>query len=157
MTFDQLRIEIRVLLWEYRIKILIGAVALLAVVFGIAKMLQIEAARVAAFTPEYKASISEGEQILDSAKRGDFIVTRGGILLRVEEAGRNDPALENIMIKVFPRLVHCATGRHGPMVRDDTTLSRVIGRIPAVSGKPDAEAQAKCKDQGSIGLYQHGS
>ena len=43
------------------------------------------------------------------------------------------------------------------MVRDDTTLSRVIGRIPAVSGKPDAEAQAKCKDQGSIGLYQHGS
>lgn len=154
MTFDQLRIEIRVLLWEYRIKILIGAVLLTGALYVFGVLQKHEAARVAAFTPEYKAAIVEGEKILDSAKVGDFLTTSGGVLLEVREIGANPPGLEGVFIKSFPSVVNCANGRRGPVVRGDMTLSRIVGLIPAVGGRPDPAASARCRDQGSIALHE---
>lgn len=158
MTFEESRISI---FWIYREcrrywrRILAVVVLALATGYGIEKLNQWEAARVAAFPPAYKAAIAEGEKILDSAKLGDFIETRGGVLLRVQEAGRNNPELDGIMVRVFPRLVNCANGRFGPLARNDSTLSRIVGRIPAVDGKPDPAGQARCDDQGAIVLIHH--
>lgn len=153
IVLERLRIRFWWFVWGNPSRIITVVAIIVAVGGGFIYYSRFETARVAAFTPEYKASIASGEQILDSAQVGDFIVTRGGVYLQVWETGVNDPSLDRIAIRSFPNVTNCANGRRGPVVRGDMTLSRIVGRIPAKDGKPNPVALGTCRDQGSIALH----